>query len=160
MDNTLRILGIVAIALCLLPAGCVGGAAYWYSVNADWRERAEPVEGVVVDFEEESDADGTMYATVYRYVHDGEEYTRTSTVKQSPKPYSRGERIPVLVNPDDPHDAMIDGWMQRYLGPVILGGLSLIPMVLLLIGGVIMLAISRTSPGSNEAPPPTRPGNR
>lgn len=52
-------------------------------------------------------------------------FTATTSVSVSPPAYSQGETVVVYVNPENPEDVVIDGIMERFIGPLVM-----IPFVL------------------------------
>ncbi len=79
---------------------------------AERRKRAEwaAVEGTVIDFSEQAGDKGkTLYAPIYRYTHDGLEYTATSKVASRPPDFRVGDPIAILVNPAQTNESDVAG---------------------------------------------------
>lgn len=73
---------------------------------------------------------------VVKYVVGGKQYETVGTVSSSPPAWKVGERPTVYYNPDDPKDAQISGFVERWLFPVIFGGIG---GVVALVGGTLLL---------------------
>ena len=121
-----RIIG--GFLVLLIGLGMVwGGYATWANERA-FRAQAEKAEGVVIDLVGERDSDGkTMYRPIVEYTTaDGRTLEMTGSTASSPPSYARGEKVALFYSPTTPEDARIDGFAERYLLPLILGGLGAI----------------------------------
>jgi len=81
--------------------------------------------GVVVDHVVMEDDGSESFAAVFRYQVGGEVHTHQSHVFSDPPTVARGERRGVLYDPDDPEDARLDVFWERYLLAVVFGILGL-----------------------------------
>ena len=120
--------GFVAL---LVGLGMLWGS--WALAQSTLKFKAEsvPTEGTVIDFEtERSTSDGktkTMYKPVIEYtIADGRTLTFTSSSLSSSPSYDRGEKVPVLYSQVTPERARIDGFMDNWFGPLILGFFAVI----------------------------------
>jgi hypothetical protein len=73
---------------------------------------------------------GTTCSTVYRPVVQftaptGETIQFTSAAGSRPARYGIGDSVSVRYRPHDPRDATIDGFMELWLAPTIVGGIGL-----------------------------------
>lgn len=99
---------------------------------------ASTLQGTVVELIEQRDSDGVTYSPVVRFMApDGNEVTYTESFSGNPAPYDVGEGVEVLYSREHPDKRRIKGFMSLWLGPVILGGIG---SVFVLIGGGILLA--------------------
>ena len=119
--NVRVIVGGVLAPVGLLLLGVAAALAVSFAGFAKTAERAE---GTVVDLVYRS---GTAYPVVtYVSPSDGREYTFGASTGSWPPEYAVGERVTVVYDPDRPGKAHIDSWANRYLGPVICGGLGVV----------------------------------
>ena len=84
--------------------------------------------GTVVDLERTSTGVGkaSYYPVVTYRDQAGTEHRFTSTMGSNPPAYRRGDVVDVRYDPAAPEEAVIDGWMERLLGPVLTGGMGLL----------------------------------
>lgn len=78
---------------------------------------------------------GYYYPTVEFQAADGRRIQIISTSGSNPAAYARGETVTVLYDPVHPGHATIDSFGERWVGPIILGGLG---TVFSLIGGTLL----------------------
>jgi len=94
--------------------------------NNQFSQKAIPVTGEVISYDshESSDDDGgstTMYTPTYGYSYNGKNYTYTSSTSSSSPDYDIGEKVEVLVDPDNPEEVLVNAFWERWLIVVILG---------------------------------------
>ncbi|MXO91185.1 DUF3592 domain-containing protein [Pontixanthobacter aquaemixtae] len=99
-------------------------------------------EGSVIDLSRSRNSDsGDSYRPVVAfYDEDGTRHEFVGQVGSNPSSHSRGDAVTVIYDPAEPGDAMIDGFMDRFLLPVIFIGMG---SLFALIGGGLMLAVWR-----------------
>lgn len=88
------------------------------------------VEGVVIRHNSSYSREKSLYAPVIRYEVDHKQFIYEGQ-SYSGDPYPIHEKVTMMVMRDDPQDAVIDDYSDRWLGLTILGGLF---FVMLLIG--------------------------
>lgn len=88
---------------------------------------APKVEGVIV---------GGGRSPTAKYEVNNKEYKVTSRISSNPPPFNVGDKVTVLYKADDPADAQIDGFVERWLFLLIFGGIG---AVLGLIGWGMLL---------------------
>ena len=125
MKKVFQILFLISFCIALIPASCGVAAGFWYMKNKDWKEHAVKVNGTVVELIEESDKSGLQWRPVVEYTYKGKTKKYTSTQSSSPKPYEEGETVTMLINPEDPKDSCIDAIGEVYIGPMVLGLMTL-----------------------------------
>ena len=123
MGRTLVIIAGVFVAVGLVLGG-LGG--WFYFRNQGFVEGGVRAQGEVVDIvSSRSSDDDTTYKPMVEFRDAaGARHIFTATVGSNPPQYSRGEAVEVIYAPDAPDEAMIDGFLERYLLPLILGGLG------------------------------------
>ena len=68
----------------------------------------------------------TLYHPVVRFTGpSGEEIRFTSASGSYPARYGVGDSVPVRYRPSDPRDATIDGFVDLWMAPTIVGGIGL-----------------------------------
>jgi hypothetical protein len=116
----------------LLGLGLLAGAGYAASRTAAFLRIAASADGTVVDLVESvsTDSDGRRSRT-YRPVVEfapasGAVRTFTSSSGSSPPAYDVGERVTVLYDPQNTHDARLKGTFSLWGVAIILGGIGLV----------------------------------
>jgi hypothetical protein len=84
-------------------------------------QRAEHATGTVIELSRETDSDGevTFYPVVRFETAEGREIEFKSSSGSSPPSHSEGDRVDVLYDPDDPHDARLSGFFDLWLFPIV-----------------------------------------
>jgi hypothetical protein len=123
-----KMAGIIALVLGISLLGVV---AYLVYANNAFEQRAIPVQGTVIEYQqyESSDDDGgstTMYTPVYEYMYNGQTYTHVSTLSSSGKSHEIGEAIDILVDPLNPTEILINTFWEKWLLSVVLGFVGLV----------------------------------
>jgi hypothetical protein len=122
MDQRSPIRGKDAIALgrgCLFPLisgalllsaaiGCLSSAVRWRA--------AERTEGTVVALEGQPDDDGVAYYPVVEYHVGGQRFRCKGSFGFDPAQFRVGERVGVLYRADQPGEACLDAFWQRWGG--------------------------------------------
>lgn len=127
---------IVKYLFLAVGIGLIAGALYWAQDIRGWVTQSRTARGEVIDLVRSSNSN--TYAPVIRFVTAADETIEfTSSVSSNPPGYAKGESVEVLYLPGAPHEARIRGFVYLWLGPIILGGIG---SVFLLIGGCILLA--------------------
>jgi len=126
--------GFAAIGLAMLA-----GALYWYQHVKTFVAGASVAEGTVVELvRSQSGSDSPTYRPVVRFSANGQSVQFTSSMGSNPPSYDRGEKVEVFYKPSNPQDAMINGFLALWGGPLIVGGLG---AVFFLVGAGIWLGM-------------------
>jgi len=129
--------------LSLVPVG-VGFLLFSMAVIMYVRIRlfiktAQAVKGTVVEmvYRRKSTSNrGGGYLAIYQFrTIDGKKITAKDSLSRNPPQFQVGQEIDVLYNPENPHNARINKWLNLYFLPVLLGGLGL------LFGGIGVLIV-------------------
>lgn len=100
-------------------------AGWSYQSDRSFAARGARAQGTVIEMAGSGGSDGYTYSPVVEFVDArGRRHVFTSTVSSNPPRYSRGETVEVIYAPDSPDRAMIDGFLDRFLLPLIFGGLG------------------------------------
>ena len=114
--STLILLAGIAIFL----VGCIQPANYEKAKESGYEVKATVVDIVV---KEETDSDGyssTSYTIYGNYTVDGQSYQHVKVGKYyDTTPYSVGDVIPVVVDPDNPDSTMFEGGILCVIGFVV-----------------------------------------
>jgi hypothetical protein len=139
----MKTVAIIKYVFTLVGIGMLAGTIFFYQRTRSFVDGVETAEGTVVELNRSS----STYRPVVRFRdRRGEEIEFMSSTGSNPPSYSRGERVEVLYLPSRPDQAQINGFFSLWLGPLILGFLG---VVFLLIGGGIMFLAGKG--GRNEA---------
>lgn len=129
--------------LSLVPVG-VGFLLFSMAVIMYVRIRlfiktAQAVKGTVIEmvYRRKSTSNrGGGYLAIYQFrTIDGKKIKAKDSLSRNPPQFQVGQEIDVLYNPENPHNARINKWLNLYFLPVLLGGLGL------LFGGIGVLIV-------------------
>lgn len=127
----------------LAGLGMLVGGGFMARNTLAFRARAVSAEGVVVDLIQKRDSKGssTWSPEVEYRTADGETRTYVSSSSSNPPAWDRGEKVTLRYDPDNPERVRLDGFMDNWFGPTILGGMG---AVFSLVGfGIIAAAIRK-----------------
>lgn len=97
-----------------------GTAVSWRSLQL--LQGGQKADGVVVSMRH----DGDSSKPVVKYSVDGKEYEVVGTISTKPPSLHVGEQVQVVYRPGDPTYAVIDSFVERWLFPLIFGGIGLL----------------------------------
>ncbi len=109
-----------------------------YRSTQQFLKIARPAIGKVVNMHDvyDSDSHSYTYAPVVQYTDNtGKERTFTSTTSSNPPDYAVGDSIHILYDPAHPENPSLAGWMDLYIGVLILG---IIGGLFVIIPGVVL----------------------
>lgn len=97
--------------------------------NNQFVKRAIPVTGEIVNYDsyESSNDDGgstTMFTPTFAYSFNGREYKYKSSTSSSAQDYKIGDKVEILVDPNDPNSVLVNDFWERWLLVMILGFLG------------------------------------
>jgi hypothetical protein len=81
------------------------------------------------DLEDSSRETWAYYPVVTFTTGDGDLVTFTDGVGTFPPEYEEGERVEVLYDPQNPHDATIKSWKRIWMGPLWVMAIGLLPVL-------------------------------
>ncbi len=81
------------------------------------------------DPEDSAKVSWAYYPVVRFNTEQRREYYFTSGVGAYPADYAVGERVEVLYNPEDPHEAVIKAWKSLWFGPLWVTAIGLVPLL-------------------------------
>ncbi len=118
-------LGAIFTPLGLIFAA-VGG--WFYLADRDLASSGVRTPGTVIELAGGRDSDGDYsYRPVVEFFDaSGTRQVFASSVSSSPPSYSTGERVTVIYRPGAPDDAIIDSFVDRFLLPLMFGGIGAI----------------------------------
>lgn len=122
-DSALIVMGVI-----LLVAGLI-----WVYQTKNFLDKAVEAKGVIIDFVEEKTYEGVVYRFIIQFVDErtGEEITIVTKAGIQPRTYAYqhspeflGQEIDILYDPENPHNAMINSFLDIWLGPILVIGLG------------------------------------
>lgn len=129
--------------LLLAGVGLVALGLYLHKTTESFLQTAVRGSGIVVELRANHSSDGTTWAPVVEFEHEGRNYRFKDSVSANPPSWRTGDAVGVLYDPRHPTDARIDrGWWNRG-----------IPMLVSIVGALfcslgLWIALRRT-----RAPP-------
>lgn len=108
-DKRTQLIGLSLFALVGLIAAAVGIYLLTGRIS-DKKRCTEPVPAVVVDLEKRvsrGSKKSITYAPVFEYEYHGTTYYYRSPISSKPADYERGERVTLMIDPNDPNVAYV-----------------------------------------------------
>ena len=104
----------------------VAGAGWFFLADRSFAAAGVHTQGTVIEMigSRDSDSDYTYKPVVEFRDADGLRHVFTSSFSSSPPQYSTGETVEVIYAPDTPDEAVIDSFVDRFLLPLVFGGLG------------------------------------
>jgi len=123
-----------------LVFAAIGG--WFFLDDRDLAAGGVRTQGTVIELVESRDSDGdySYRPRVEFFAPDGTRHEFTGRVGSSPPSHSAGETVEVIYAPDRPDRAMIDGFFDRFLVPLVFGGMG---SLFAAIGGGVLFALIR-----------------
>lgn len=121
--NIGRLVGGIFMGVGGIMLFVVAGILY---SNNKFAQRAEPIKAKLIEYRSyESRNDNgsytTMYTPVFQYEYKGKPYTHVSTTSSSSQEFQLDEMVNVLVDPENPHEILVDSFMDKWFLPLLLG---------------------------------------
>ncbi|MBZ4033667.1 DUF3592 domain-containing protein [Flavobacterium sp. 17A] len=118
----MKAFSIFNYVFAIIGAGLMAGAIYLYVDKQAFLEKAETVQGTVVEMIPKRSKESTTYSPVVSFkTKTGQTITYTSSTSSNPPSYNVGESVTIFYDPADPNDAEINGFFSLWLGVLILG---------------------------------------
>lgn len=133
----MKAFSILNYVFSIVGAALLAGAIYLYVDKQAFLEKAETVQGTVIEMIPKRSKESTTYSPVVSFkTKQGQTITYTSSTSSNPPSYSVGENVTMFYDPANPNDAEINGFFSLWLGVLILG---FIGTVFFLIGSLGVL---------------------
>lgn len=132
--NTPKFCKIAGIFLALVMF-TVGGVTLYNQLKVKSR-CSEEVQAYVTDYltstvHRKRGRKTTVYAPVFTYVYDDQEFSESNYNYQNPRVFSEGEMVTILIDPDDPATVYAPGDKSQYIVSVALFGAGIFFFVFL-----------------------------
>lgn len=113
---------IIFYVFAVIGSLLLAAALYLYQDKQAFFKKAEVVQGTVTELLRSRSDKSIMYRPVVEFeTKSGKKAEFTSSVASNPASYNVGEKVEVLYDPVNPAKADINGFSALYLGPLILG---------------------------------------
>ncbi len=118
-----RLVGLIFMSIGMVMLGVV---FYLLYTHQQFEKNALTVKGTVVEFQSyesrnKNSSSTTMYTPVFEYEFKGKKYTYVSTSSSNIKEYEVGERLDILVDPENPSEVLVNSFMEKWFLPLLLG---------------------------------------
>ena len=126
---------MIFLLFASMPLMCIGGGAVFYMiVNNAPSECIVSVEAEVEENNIREDYDDSgrsiTYSPIYVYEYEGKTYHAGSSFSMAPAAYKIGDKVEIMINPDDP---------TQIFDPEMAEKISKAPIMFIAIGGAIMV---------------------
>ena len=120
----------------LIPMSIIGGGLYWALNKNATLERYKHTKGEIIEINKKKlhEFDKGYYYPKVRYYDDkGEPYTFEFKIGSERYPGGMGEEIDLLFNPSHPEDVIVDSFLSKWLGPVMVCAVGFLILILVII---------------------------
>lgn len=99
--------------------------------NYNFSQRAETIKAKLIDYQSyesrnDNGSSTTMYTPVFQYEYKGQSYTHISTTSSSSREFQIDQMVNVLVDPENPHEILVDSFMGKWFLPLLLGIMGMV----------------------------------
>jgi len=118
-----RLVGLIFMSIGMVMLVVV---FYLLYTHQQFEKNALTVKGTVVEFQSyesrnKNSSSTTMYTPVFEYEFKGKKYTYVSTSSSNIHEYEVGERLDILVDPENPSEVLVNSFMEKWFLPILLG---------------------------------------
>ena len=118
---------LIGFVVLLVGLGFLWGTWAALDSTLEFRKTAVAAEGTVIDFTTHQSDGKTMYTPKIQFATaDGREIEFSSSSSSSSPGYDRGDKVKILYSKETPERARIDGFMDNWFLPILLGFFGLI----------------------------------
>jgi len=115
---------IICVLVLLIPMGIISGGIYWFAKRDARLTKYKKIKGEIIELNTKKDMYNPAHETAYypkiMYYDDNDEVHEFELKVGSNPPLGRvGEKIKLLVNPENPEDVVIDSFMYKWFGPML-----------------------------------------
>lgn len=149
----------MALWAIFIVAGAIAAAValvLFIGRSADKKRCTEPVQAVVVDYEQKTSTTRkhhtiTTYAPVFEYEFKGQTYRQKSNISSNPPRYQVGQRVEVMIDPDNPNTVHEESGAAEAMCFIVLGAAAV--FLFLGIFGVSLNAKRMKQNKTDQLPP-------
>ena len=129
---------IIFILVSLIPIGIIGGGLYWVADKRATFENYKPTKGIIIKMNKEKLFDypyekRNFYYPTIQYLDDkGESYTVKLKNGSESNLEMLGKEIDLLFNPKNPEDVIVDSFLPKWFGPVMVCILGLCILIIVI----------------------------
>jgi len=140
---------IISLLVSLIPMGIIGGGLYWANNKNATFEKYKPTKGVIVKINSDKLFDypytkkNFYYPTIQYYDDNGESYTFKLKKGSETNQEMIGKEVALLFNPNDPEDVIVDSFLSKWFGPVIVCAIGFCILLMVIIISFILLLKAR-----------------
>lgn len=129
---------IISVLVSLMPMGIIGGGLYWAFNKNTTFEKYLHTKGIIINLNADKVFDypyqkRNFYYPTIMYYYNGESYT--FNLKNGSENYGGmvGEKIDLLLNPNNPEDVIVDSFLSNWFGPVMVCTVGIFILIIVII---------------------------
>lgn len=135
---------IICLLVSLIPIGIIGGGLYWVVKKNERFEKYKKIKGEIVALNIKKtdnyyDREGVYFPKIRYYDDNGEGHTFELKVGSKNPSEQIGEKVDLLVNSENPKDAVIDSFISKWFGPTIVCIVGFVILILVSIVSVVAI---------------------
>jgi hypothetical protein len=133
------------ILVSLIPMGIISGGLYWTVNRNAMFEKYKHTKGEIIKINEDKLFDypykvrNFYYPTIRYYDDNGESYTFELKKRSEPYPGEIGEEVDLLFNPMHPEDVVVDSFLSKWVGPVMVCTVGLFILIVVIIVSAVAI---------------------
>ena len=149
----------IFILVSLIAIGITGGGLSWM-VNRYLRfEKYKPAKGEIIKIDKKRLYDypnnlyndkNCYYSTIRYYDDNGESYTFQSKIGSERKLGEIGEEVDLLFNPKYPDDVIVDSFLSKWFGPVMVCVVGIFILIIEIIIFNAVVIVNKNKQGKNK----------
>jgi len=135
----------IFILVSLMPVGIIGGGLYWaFNKNATFKKYSH-TKGIIIKLNEDKVFDypyqkrNFYYPTIQYYDDNGESYTFELKNGSKSNPGEIGAEVDLLFSPRHPEDVIVDSFLSKWFGPVMVCTVGFFIWIIIIIVSVVVL---------------------
>jgi hypothetical protein len=140
---------IIFLIVSLIPIGIIGGSLYSVIKKNVTFGKYKPTKGIIIKINEDKVFDyayrkrNFYYPTIQYYDDKGESYTFKLKNGSESNLEMLGKEIDLLFNPKNPEDVIVDSFLSKWFGPVIVCAIGLFILIIVIIVGFVVVLKER-----------------
>lgn len=125
MSNSI-VTKIACIIFTVIGIALLWFAKYNYQTTAEFQQNSVVVKGSVIYLSESHSKGRALYKPVVEYAYNNQTFQIKGSVASRPPAYEVGENVDILLKIDNPQEAMIDSFFEKWFLVVVFAALGII----------------------------------
>jgi hypothetical protein len=131
---------MISLIVALMPMGIIGGGLYWAVKKNAVFENYKHTQGKIIAINKKKLNDYSLeakksqyYPLIEYYDENGVSHTYEYKIGSERYPDVIDKKVDLLFNPNHPNDVIVDSFLSKWIGPVVVCSLGLLILIILII---------------------------